>query len=30
MDVQKFAAGDVLFREGDTGDTAYLVESGSI
>lgn len=27
MDVQKFAAGDVLFRE---GDTAYLVESGSI
>lgn len=30
MDVEKFSAGTILFREGDEGDTAYLVEKGSI
>ncbi len=30
MDVETFSAGTILFREGDEGDTAYLVERGSI
>lgn len=30
MDVETFSAGTILFREGDEGDTAYLVEKGSV
>ncbi len=30
LDRQTYAAGDVIFREGDTGDCAYLIESGAV
>ena len=30
MDIETFGAGTVLFREGDAGDAAYLVERGVI
>ncbi len=27
---QKYQAGDLLFRQGDSGDTAYIIKSGKI
>ena len=30
MDQKKFAAGEILFSEGDAGDTAFLVAQGAV
>ncbi len=30
MDQRKFAAGDILFSEGDAGDSAFLVVQGAV
>lgn len=30
MEMNAFTPGQVIFREGDTGDTAYLVASGTV